>query len=194
LKDAEQSCEVLIMSDRSKTIDLLIEWLLARNCTAITANHALGPKIQDIPEHGPWSGAGFLLDLQVMEAAEGGVVGDQHRSSTALVIYQVDYNRRMRAFERSQENKLHALPICNLPNKHLSGYGYGPGTPTFRHHSHLAPLEPIAVVDTYKKQERGSYVFNKFDFERPSSKAVYDALNSKYEYCIFIALLLHQLN
>ncbi|CAJ1942438.1 unnamed protein product [Cylindrotheca closterium] len=190
LKDTEQSCKVFVMSDRSKTIDLLIEWLFARNCTTMVANHTMGPKIHDIAEHGPWSGAGFLLDLQLVGAAESGVVGDRHRSSTALVIYQVDYNRRMRACGRAQKTKLHDMPICNLPNKHLSGYNYGPGTPTFRHHSHLALLEPIAVVDTYKKKDLKNYVISRFDFERPSIKTVYDALNSKYEHRTHIVLFL----
>jgi hypothetical protein len=184
--DDSTKCEVHIMSDRPKTVDLLIAWLLERNCTAIIANHTVGPRINDIPEHGPWSGAGFLLDLQVVGEAQNGVVGDQRRSSTALVIYSVEYNRRMAALERGEELLQEELPLCQLPSKALSGYNYGPGSPTFRHHSHLDPLQPIGLMDMYKKEHghvtpgQKRYIVSYFDYEKASPEAVYDVLNSKY--------------
>ena len=49
------TCQVHIMSDRRKTVDLLIEWLLKRNCSAVIANHDVGPRIHDIPEHGTFA-------------------------------------------------------------------------------------------------------------------------------------------
>jgi hypothetical protein len=183
--DDSTRCEVHIMSDRPKTVDLLIVWLLERNCTAIIANHTVGPRIDDIPEHGPWSGAGFLLDLQVVGEAQNGVVGDRKRSSTALVIYSVEYNRRMVALERGETLLQEELPLCHLPNKPLSGYNYGPGSPTFRHHSNLDPLQPIGLMDMYKKEHgyvtpgQNRYIVSYFDYEKASPEAVYDVLNSK---------------
>eukprot|EP00980_Cylindrotheca_fusiformis_P008292 scaffold1736_cov127-Cylindrotheca_fusiformis.AAC.106 len=179
-----KQCNVYIMSDRRKTVDLLIAWLVDRNCTATIANHTSGPWIDDIPEHGPWSGAGFLLDLQVVGEAQNAAVGDPHRSSTALVFNLVEYNRRMKALEQGDTHSDEKIPICELPNKPLSGYTYGQGSPTFRHRSHLDPLPPIGVMDIFKSQNRsasrrqGRYIVSFFDFEMAAPEAVYGVLNS----------------
>lgn len=186
IDDDSTRCEVYIMSDRPKTVDMLISWLLEQNCTAVIANHTVGPRIDDIPEHGPWSGAGFLLDLQVVGEAQSGVVGDRHRSSTALVFYSVEYNRRKGAVERGETLLRGEMPICELPNKPLSGYSYGHGSPTFRHHSNLDPLPPIGMMNMYKEERghvtpgQGRYVVSHFDFESSSPEGVYGVLNSKH--------------
>jgi hypothetical protein len=77
------------------------------------------------------------------------------------------------------------LRTCQLPRRSISGYNYGPGTPTFRHHSYLQPLEPVKVLDDYKSQARKDalgqerYVVVSFDYERPTLDSVYSVLNSK---------------
>jgi hypothetical protein len=66
----------------------------------------------------------------------------------------------------------------------LSGYHYGPGSPTFRHRSHLDPLQPIGLMDMYKKEHafvtpgQKRYIVCYFDYETASPEAVYDVLNS----------------
>lgn len=90
--------------------------------------------------------------MEVTSGAKHGFVGDRERSSTFLIIYAMEYRRRMHLLETSNSlDKLPGLKICDLPRKPLSGYDYGPGTPTFRHHSYLKPLEPVGVMNVYKQ-------------------------------------------
>ena len=152
---------------------------------------------------GPWSGAGFILDMEVAGGAKHGFVGDRERSSSFLIIYTIEYRRRMYALETG--NSLDTLPglkICDLPRKPLSGYNYGPGTPTFRHHSYLKPLEPVGAMNEYKQRYQnflldiskanGSqqslqqlmgeqrFLVSFFDYaSSPTLEAVYGILNSK---------------
>jgi hypothetical protein len=179
------SCRVYVMSDREKTIELLTEWLLQRNCSVVTANHDTGNG--PVKEHGPWAGAGFLQDLELTGKARHGVVGDKHRSSTALLIHIVEYRRRMPVWQADGDllETISNLRTCQLPRRSISGYDYGPGTPTFRHHSYLQPLEPVKVLDDYESRARKDtvgqerYVVVSFDYERPTLDSVYSVLNSK---------------
>lgn len=173
----QKDCHVYIMSDRPQTIDLLIDYLLQRNCSAVVANHTTDALVNDIAEHGPWSGAGFLLDLDIAGRAIHGVVGDRHRSSTALVVNAVEYHRQL-------SNVKMPFLACDLPKKSLSGYNYGPGTPTFRHHSYLDQLEPIQVVEAYqsqyqKFQPEQRYIVSYLNYEMATPNEVYQVLNSK---------------
>ena len=131
----DANCEVHIMSDRNKTVDLLIQWVLKHNCSAVIANHNEMPRVRDIAEHGPWSGSGYLVDLEVTGAARSGFIGDRCRSSSILIANSMEYKRRMIALKKGKKlDKSHPLKICDLPRRSQSGYNYGPGTPTFRHH------------------------------------------------------------
>jgi hypothetical protein len=204
LLPSESSCRVHLMSDRPKTIELLTEWLLQRNCSVVMANHDDGS--DPVKEHGPWAGAGYLQDLEVSGNARHGVIGDKHRSSTALLIDLIEYRRRIAVCEATGDwNNISDLRFCQLPNKHLSGYNYGPGTPTFRHHTYLQPLQPVRVVEDYVERyvdpssedalEKGRCVIAFFDFDRPTPAGVYSVLNSKYCSCSLDgpALQIHEL-
>ena len=173
------SCRVYLMSDRQETIDLLAKFLLSRNCTVAIASHEYGKG--EVQEHGPWAGAGFLEDLDVCADARDGFIGDPHRSSTALLIELMEYRRRIASPENLTGHFESKLSSCELRKKSLSGYDYGPGTPTFRHHSHLQPLPPVAVVQSHTKlSSKDSILSATIDLLRPSPDAVYRVLNSKY--------------
>jgi hypothetical protein len=171
----QHPCVVYIMSDRPKTINLLIEYLLTeQNCSAVVANHT-SPGDLDIAEHGPWSGSGFLLDLNSTANANHGIVGDTHRSSTALVINSIAYHRSSLANEK--------LQICDLPKKPLSGYNYN-NSPTFRHHSFIPKLEPIQLMERYQSdyrtlQQNQTYVVSYLNYGTATPEAVSQVLNSK---------------
>ncbi len=180
LKGHDDSCRIHIMSDRPRTIALLSDWLLVvKNCTVITATHDTGSG--PVQEHGPWAGAGYLEDLDITAGARHGVIGDPHRSSTALLIDLMEYRRTVSAWKDDDKRIPQALKICKLPDKPISGYDYGPGSPTFRHHSYLEPLAPVRVLDKFMTGSRNesATILLSIDFDRPTVKEVYTVLNSK---------------
>jgi hypothetical protein len=135
-------CWVYLMSDRPKTLELLSVWLLARNCTPVVATRTpLARGSQAFNEHGPRAGSGFLEDLNMASAARTGFIGVElrqqglpARSSTALVLEKIEYDRTIEAVanSRSLHPRLHELQRCALPFRdETKGYTYGPGTPTF---------------------------------------------------------------
>jgi hypothetical protein len=190
LLSSHKTCRVHLMSDRTRTIELLSGWLQERNCTVVTAARDAGVSLSK--EHGPWAGIGFLQDLEMAAAARHGAIGDPHRSSFALLVKLIEYDRKIEAWNNG--NDLHQdgadiLLQCKLPGRPVAGYDYGPGTPTFRHHSFLKVLEPVQVVDDYILQHSyGSdeysasrhYVVAVLDCELPLMDRVYSVLNSKF--------------
>jgi hypothetical protein len=150
LLSSHSTCRVHLMSDRTRTIELLSDWLKQRNCTVITAARDVG--ISFSKEHGPWSGIGFLQDLEMAAAARNGAIGDPHRSSFALLVKLVEYDRKVAAWKNGKDlhqDKADELLQCKLPGRPVAGYDYGSGTPTFWHHSFLKALEPEQVVKDY---------------------------------------------
>jgi hypothetical protein len=98
-----------------------------------------------VDEHGPRAGAGFLEDLIMASAARTGFIGVEARqqglparSSTALVLEKIEYDRTVEAVTSSSTSRYHpsqlgALQRCALPFRdETKGYTYGPGTPMFR--------------------------------------------------------------
>jgi hypothetical protein len=140
------------MSDRPKTVELLSQWLVDEfNCTPVVANHD-SHEDDSIThtEHGPWAGVGYIQDLASASMARTAAVGDVHRSSFMLLVELMEYERRMEAWRKGKEADLKDMEICQLQNKRLRGYDYGPGTPRFVHHTKLSPLLPVKVVNQYK--------------------------------------------
>lgn len=192
--DSSFSCRVHLMSDRPKTISLLTTWLTTteQNCSVVIAKHDSGDG--PVQEHGPWAGAGYLEDLDVTARARHGIIGDPHRSSTALLIDLMEYRRRIYMWKSTStagttyfsDDPVEDLKLCKLSEKRVTGYNYGPGTPTFRHHSYLEPLAPVRIVDKYIHDDGSSeakrhhgIILISIDFERPTVKGVYTALNSE---------------
>jgi len=114
----QSSCEVWVMSDRPCTVSQLQRQipLAIRSCTVHAVNHTscislsnsgseqqYGPHFHS-DEHGPYAGAGYFADLAA--ASYGGsdavVVGVQQdgsvRSSSALLLELIEYNRKMDAW------------------------------------------------------------------------------------------------
>jgi hypothetical protein len=190
LLSSRRTCRVHLMSDRTRTIELLTDWLKERNCTVVTAARDAGVSLSK--EHGPWAGIGFLQDLEMAAAARHGAIGDPHRSSFALLVKLIEYDRKVAAWKNGKD--LHQdgaddLLQCKLPGRAVAGYDYGSGTPTFRHHSFLKPLEPVQVVNDYIQQhsdgsgEHSSsrrYVVAVLDCELPLIDRLYSVLNSKF--------------
>ena len=168
------------MSDRPKTVELLTKWLTENmGCEVITAAHDVGNG--PVQEHGPWAGAGFLEDLEVVATAQDAIVGDLHRSSTALLRELMEYRRTITGWK--SHKSMDELSFCSLQNKHLSGYDYGPGTPTFRHHSYLQPLKPVRILDHYIQSpaSRLGMVSTSFSPTNHTKKDVYGVLNGKLQ-------------
>jgi hypothetical protein len=169
-------CRVFVMSDRPKSVELLTEWLTQNmSCAVVTAAHDVGNG--PVQEHGPWAGAGFLEDLEVAAAARDAIVGDLHMSSTASLRELMEYKRRITGWKSNAS--LDRLSSCSLQNKRLSGYDYGPGTPTFRHHSYLQPLKPVQILEDYIQSpaSRIGTIYASFSSTNPGEKDVYAVLN-----------------
>jgi hypothetical protein len=156
-------CWVYLMSDRPQTLELLSTWLLARNCTPVVSSTSdSSTKINTTTtqpsrtnEHGPRAGAGFLEDLIMASAARTGYIGVEARqqglparSSTALVLEKIEYDRTVEAVTSSSTSsgvgihssstyhkldQLNVLQRCSMPFRdETKGYTYGPGTPIFQ--------------------------------------------------------------
>ena len=144
-------CHIYLMSDRPKTVATLTEWSRNKNCSVTTANHHVGGDC--IKEHGPWAGAGYLEDLDVVAQATDAMVGDPRRSSTSLLLDVMEYRRYAVGSENNVPASQNKVGICKLPDKPPSGYNYGPGTPTFRYHPYLEPLAPVRVIRDYSQSK-----------------------------------------
>jgi hypothetical protein len=195
-----KTCRVYLMSDRPATLELIAKELskMPSNCTVVTTDKNrvnAGTTSSLSREHGPWAGVGFLQDLELAAAARHGAVGDPHRSSFALLVKLMEYDRRMEAlqWQHNDKDSLPALETCHLPARSVKGYDYGPGTPTFRHHSFLQPLEPVGLLQTFIKQHsiettqlaeleqdgrNHRYMVAWLDCDLPVASRLYPVLNS----------------
>jgi hypothetical protein len=107
---ATGTCVAYLMSDRQQTLNRLAEWLVERNCSAQTASHTQESASKSKPEHGPFAGTGFFTDLESASRARTAVVGDFSRSSTALLLDLIAYDRRIEGHEDN-------LKLCELPDR-----------------------------------------------------------------------------
>ena len=153
-KHLKWGCQIHLMSDRKATVDILSKYVQTEfNCTPIVASRKISSSIpledDSLLEHGPWAGIGFLEDLKAASYARTAIVGSISRSSFMLIDELVDYEQRMLSW-RQNKSSTHRLDICKLPQKKLTGYNYGPGTPTFIRHNERPKLEPIQVLKEYK--------------------------------------------
>jgi hypothetical protein len=155
-RSKDTGCAVYIMSDREKSLHLLTEWAHSRNCTAVVASHDEYDE-SIVEEHGPFSGKGFIQDLAVASLARSGVIGDIRRSSFKLLLELVTYDREMDAWSR-QLDRPSKLLTCKLPYHKVTGYDYGPGTPSFVRRRWLSPLVPVQVIEEYQKHHSASIV------------------------------------
>jgi hypothetical protein len=206
IKPSPSKCFVYLMSDRVLTIQLLSTWLIERNCTplcfdsstsGISVSTVTTTSTLPVPqsrlratEHGKRAGTGFIIDLLSASRARDAYIGDMHRSSFMLLLELIAYDRKIEAWKHGTMESLKSLNHCKIKNRSPSGYNYGPGTPTFRHHSILEPLSPIASLDEYKRLHSVTALQNN-THERmyaiatliPISNAssfVYHFLNSKF--------------
>lgn len=161
---SQDTCIVFLMSDRQLTIDLLSVWLRNANCTPISAAMILSdddtknnntddnhPSRLKNTEHGERAGYGFIEDLLLSSHARTGYIGDIHRSSFMLLVEVMSYDRTMEAWADGRYDVLNDMIHCVTKQRSPSGYDYGPGTPTFKHHTLLQPLRPVEVFEQYKK-------------------------------------------
>jgi hypothetical protein len=94
-----QSCAIMLMSDRVRTIEMLTEQVQTEfGCTAVTANHSSGQGIN--AEHGPFAGMGFFQGLALVTTARHGFIANQMnrggdffkiRTSSALLLSIITY-------------------------------------------------------------------------------------------------------
>jgi hypothetical protein len=114
---ASSSCVVYLMSDRPATVARLSEWLAQRNCRGLSIAH----DYESLPagrveEHGPFAGAAFFVDLQFASRARTAVIGDFSRSSTALLLELIEYDRKFDLHKHGMQDRTEALRLCELPD------------------------------------------------------------------------------
>jgi hypothetical protein len=144
-------CEVYLISDRPRTLKLLSDHVRSLGCRPMIAAHNESSSgSMGRTEHGPFAGHGFLEDLSFASRARTAVVGDVCRSSFSLLVELVTYDRFIEAW-RAGRTDIDDLQLCILQNKQASGYSYGPGTPTFVHHTKLPTLDPDRVLQKYRR-------------------------------------------
>ncbi len=92
LKGVKGFCQVMLLSDRPKTLTAVREYLYTHhsNCHVLIAPHDIGFSFSK--EHGPFSGSGFYQDLAMVSNQTLHVpttitafIGSKHRSSSELV-------------------------------------------------------------------------------------------------------------
>jgi hypothetical protein len=153
-------CHVYLLSDRPKTSQLLSNWIQDRveNYGCIPWTASIDPSIATpsfSKEHGPRAGVGFLYDLSLGALARDAVIGDVDRSSFALLKSLVVFGRangksaEVGQTVRSNDTQVTLLECAIPARRNMDGYDYGPGTPTFRHHSRLKPLRPVQLWQQY---------------------------------------------
>jgi hypothetical protein len=150
---ADPPCDVYLISDRPRTLKLLSDHVKSLGCRPMIASHnqsSGGGSSMGRTEHGPFAGHGFLEDLSFASRARTAVVGDVCRSSFSLLVELVTYDRFIEAW-RAGRTDIDDLQLCVLQNKQSSGYSYGPGTPTFVHHTKLPLLDPDRVLQEYRR-------------------------------------------
>jgi hypothetical protein len=111
-----ESCQVFLMSDRTKSLGALTSYLQGRNdsCHAVVvANHRQGKSFTG--EHGPFAGIGFFQDLYMASHARHGL-GARLASSFALVRELAEYDRQMEAIQNNRWPPP-KLPFCTFPKK-----------------------------------------------------------------------------
>jgi hypothetical protein len=145
------NCSVYLISDRPRTLRLLSTHVQRLGCQALVAhhNHSATGGMMTQTEHGPYAGAGYLEDLAFASRARHALVGDASRSSFTLLVELVTYDRFIEAWRLGRKH-IDDLRLCVLQSKPSRGYTYGPGTPNFVHHTRLKPLQPEAVVQSYR--------------------------------------------
>lgn len=98
-------CQVMILSDRPKTLDAVVGYLNLKHahCHAIVAHHDLGLSFSE--EHGPFSGSGFYQDMAMVSNQTRHVptsntifIGSKRRSSSQLV-------RELMAFQLQEQDR-----------------------------------------------------------------------------------------
>lgn len=100
------------MSDRTRTLDKLSEWLKGEGCVAHVANHTTGGSF--LSEHGPFAGGGYFDDLLMVSQARDAFIGSVTTSSQ-LVHSRITYDRRMEAWRDGREPS--ELPFCETRAK-----------------------------------------------------------------------------
>ena len=112
-QDESQPCAFYLMADRPATMENLIEFAHTKNCSAV---YAVQEKDEgESSEHGAFAGAGFFRDLVVVGRAQSAFAG-MLRSSTALVLEVMDYNRVRAAAHRQKHEAtvVEPLPRCYI--------------------------------------------------------------------------------
>lgn len=104
-------CQVLLMSDRSCTIERMGGWLQEQNCEVVVANHDTHKDY--LSEHGPFSGAGFFQDLALASMAKSAFIG-LHRSSSDLVLEMIEFNRRLDEWRHGEDPAIEEVSHCIL--------------------------------------------------------------------------------
>jgi len=110
-RNESQPCEFYLMADRPLTVENLVKFAEKKGCSAIVAEKEASNV--DNSEHGVFAGAGFFRDLAVLQYAQHGFAGTV-RSSSALVVEAMEYNRIREAYSRNELQHLEPIPRCNI--------------------------------------------------------------------------------
>uniref|UniRef100_A0A7S3P6Z7 Uncharacterized protein n=1 Tax=Amphora coffeiformis TaxID=265554 RepID=A0A7S3P6Z7_9STRA len=116
--ESVRHCTLLVMSDRSATLDAIKVQGTQRNCSVVFLDHqeeTSGANKYDM-EHGPFAGAGFFRDWMMVAQAQAGFIHFHERSSSALVYESSTYDNIVDGIIDSP------VPRCSIPKR---------GEPTF---------------------------------------------------------------
>jgi hypothetical protein len=96
------SCQVCLMSDRPKTIELISKWVEdTYNCTVVTFDHSNSAEEGGswLSEHGPNAGSKFLRELDLCQHFTDGFIGTGGGASSSQMLEEwLEYNRKMSLF------------------------------------------------------------------------------------------------
>lgn len=107
-----KKCRLFLMSDREPTILLTSKHAEEEyKCEVIIVEDRKVTNSSNAGEHGPFAGLGFFQDLVVVSRATS-AYATRKRSSSALVVELMEYNRRMRAWQRDGTRRLPPLMQC----------------------------------------------------------------------------------
>jgi hypothetical protein len=108
-------CRVHLMSDRELTIGGVSTYAKQKyNCSVVvTSNPTLATTEHTIQEHGKTAGMGYFQDLALVSEAKSAFMS-QSRSSSALVMEMMDYNRKIKAWKESGQRNLPAFAQCSI--------------------------------------------------------------------------------
>lgn len=138
-KTKNHTCTVYLMSDRTRTVELLTDWInhhTRKYCSVVAVdttenNNNNSTETQNQPqqrrhhaplEHGDRAGYGYWQDIISCSRARNAIIGDTHRSSYQILYHLIEYHRQYEFFQQQGTRKRRTLSSHsenNIPGENL---------------------------------------------------------------------------